>query len=325
MTTFLEELERQLTDAAHRRAARRPRRPWRRVAMGAPQGDGAARPDDAAQDGTTRHGDAARHGDAVRRGTRAPWRGPAAASVVAVVILALGFAAAWRVPDTTHAPAERPASTATPAPATPTPSPRPSLAGAQVEIVNAAGVPAVASSAAAQLMRLGARARSRATERVRPTSVVTGDAPQARRIAAALDIANVEPGPDLTVYLGTDYLEPASALHQRLAILRRDGPLMTTAGRVQVIGNRTGACLSLRNGWTCTTTARTLAGWLMLSRRGDDDALLAAVGVVPDDIDHVELRLADGTTRTAPVTLNVWSTTENVRRVTVGARTLTVP
>jgi hypothetical protein len=87
--------------------------------------------------------------------------------------------------------------------------------------------------------------------------------------------------------------------------------LDTPAGPVRIGVTHTGLCLQVRDGtgWggACASLRQALSGKAVASIRDKNGRLRGAVGLVPDGVEAVDLDLFDGTTRRLPVGRNVWA------------------
>lgn len=215
-----------------------------------------------------------------------------------------------------------------------------SLKGTSIGIYNATPNDGMATTAAQAVRKLGPSAYVGNVPETRRASVVLADRAhdaQARKVARALGIdrfgtaRQLDGGTlyDVTVLLGDDFARPAPRLLSAFGFLREspNDRIFTTAGRARVTASRAGLCLQIHDstGWggSCTDVTDALAGRLIVSSRAKNGRLRAAIGLVPDSIDAVEV---DGGTRRIPVVRNVWTLgPERVRTVTAGSTTLVVP
>jgi hypothetical protein len=106
--------------------------------------------------------------------------------------------------------------------------------------------------------------------------------------------------------------------------------LDTPAGPVRIGVTHTGLCLQVRDGtgWggTCASLQQALSGKAVASIRAPNGRLRGAVGLVPDGVEAVDLDLADGTTRRLPIGRNVWAVgAEPVVSARFGGTTIRVP
>jgi hypothetical protein len=237
---------------------------------------------------------------------------------------------------------------------TTTPSATPataSLKGVRIGAYNSTSINGIASVAARALAAKGA---DLSVDTVppqvehQPSQVyfAKGHAAQARSVMQLLGITRVgSPPPDLdagrepprlpydvVVVLGEDFTTPAKRLLDAFAFLRpgTGRRIFTAAGTVRVTTSDEGLCLQSHTSgsWrgTCVDVAEALAGKAIVSVRRTDGRLLATVGLVPDGVDAVIVRQADGTTRRVGVARNVWVTgLERIVSVTYGATTIQVP
>jgi hypothetical protein len=297
MTDFLKELEVQMTDAAHRAAAER---------------------------------------------TPTPRRRPRARPTLALVLAAAAVAiAVIAVMPARHTATTDPA--ATPATA--------SLKGVRIGAYNSTSINGIASVAARALAAEGAETSVDTVPpqvEHRPSQVyfAKGHGAQARAVMKVLGIDRVgSPLPDLgngrdqagrphdvVVVLGEDFTTPSKRLLDGFAFLRpgTGRKIFTAAGTVRVTTSEEGLCLQSHTSgsWagTCVDVAEALAGKAIVSVRRPDGRLRATVGLVPDGVDAVVVRRADGTTRRVAVARNVWVTgPDRIVSFTSGSTTIKVP